>query len=127
MIKLDLAEIAVDAAYDLDMLRLGKPDRRRGIERLLEAVRSAFPRDGNVANGQIAPRNVVLLNEVLERVSPTQRHRVSDVVRDVNVWLDELDEAWRARRYEQRFVNFLLMLSKVTSARCGREGHTIMV
>lgn len=120
MLDIAIAEAALDAACDFDMLRLGKPDRRGGVGRLALVLRTAFPRDEDSIVGRVCPMDLVVINEVLGLVNPAQRVTVRDVIRDVNATVDDIVDSWERHDFQRRHVHFLLTLSRMVAAKSNR-------
>ncbi len=130
MLDRTLADLALDAAIDFDMLRIGKPDRRNGVERILQTLRKAFALDGNIGPDSVDARDVILLNEVLTVTSASKHTTVLDVITGVNAIIEATETAWKEQigdeEHTKSFVTFFVTLSKYASARLGSTGHTFV-
>ena len=127
MITFETADLACKAAQDLDNLRLGRLDMIVGaVPELVATLKEAYPAGEEVITGRICPRDVIVAKGVLDQVRPATRHIVAEVVRDVNAIADEMAVRWSQGLFDQRDLDFSLVLSRFVSAACGRSGHTFL-
>lgn len=107
------AEAALRAAFEFDILKTHL-NHKHGIKFVIDKLREAYPIDGSIMSNTVSTSDIVFIYNLLLEfgMDKKQLENVSDVLKEVNDIIDQIEAAWNNQQYDKKLVDFLLALSK---------------